>query len=170
MEKIAFGEGRHVVWIAAVDAAFGLGKNGGIPWDYPEDRAFFRGQTMGHVVVMGRRTYDGLRVRPRAGRPMGVLTHRPVGEAGVEVSQDIGTLMAWGLGRSEIVYVAGGATVYEATRPWVTDIVLSRVPGEYGCDVGLDGAFLGRGWTCREERRVGSVRVEHWEREGWGGV
>ena len=56
MEKIAFGEGRHVVWIAAVDAAFGLGKNGGIPWDYPEDRAFFRGQTMGHVVGMGRRT------------------------------------------------------------------------------------------------------------------
>ena len=143
MEKIAFGEGRHVVWIAAVDAAFGLGKNGGIPWDYPEDRAFFRGQT---------------------------IAHRPVGEAGVEVSQDIGTLMAWGLGRSEIVYVAGGATVYEATRPWVTDIVLSRVPGEYGCDVGLDGAFWGRGWTCREEGRVGSVRVEHWEREGWGGV
>lgn len=42
--------------IAAIDEEGGIGKDGGIPWDYPADRKFFRDTTMGHTVVVGRKT------------------------------------------------------------------------------------------------------------------
>lgn len=46
------------VIIAAVDAEGGFGKEGKIPWDYPEDFKWFQQQTKGHICVMGRTTYE----------------------------------------------------------------------------------------------------------------
>lgn len=44
--------------IAAVDLAGGFGKDGKIPWDFPEDFRWFQSQTKGNICVMGRTTYD----------------------------------------------------------------------------------------------------------------
>src|SRR5262245_44331457 len=44
--------------IAAVSRNGVIGKAGKVPWDLPEDRAYFRGATMGHAIIMGRRTWD----------------------------------------------------------------------------------------------------------------
>ncbi len=46
MEPFDLKMGRHLVMIAAIDEAGGIGKDGRIPWDCPEDRAFFKAQTM----------------------------------------------------------------------------------------------------------------------------
>lgn len=43
--------------IAAVDMAGGFGKDGKIPWDFPEDFRWFQSQTKGHICVMGKLTY-----------------------------------------------------------------------------------------------------------------
>ena len=37
-----------------------IGRDGAIPWRLPEDKACFKDVTMGHTVVMGRRTWDSL--------------------------------------------------------------------------------------------------------------
>lgn len=50
--------------IAAVAANGVIGANGGIPWDIPEDRKYFKSLTTGGVVVMGRRTFESI------GRPL----------------------------------------------------------------------------------------------------
>ncbi len=47
-----------VVMIAAMAANRVIGREGKIPWDLPEDRERFRDLTMGHILVMGRRTWE----------------------------------------------------------------------------------------------------------------
>jgi len=47
-----------VVMIAAMAANRVIGREGKIPWDLPEDRERFRTLTMGHILVMGRRTWE----------------------------------------------------------------------------------------------------------------
>jgi len=55
-----------------------IGRDGGMPWELPEDMARFRDLTTGHAVVMGRRTWDALpaRFRPLAGRRNIVVTRQ----------------------------------------------------------------------------------------------
>lgn len=53
--------------IAAMAANRVIGRNGKIPWDLPEDREHFKRLTMGHVIIMGRRTYEEIS-RPLPGR------------------------------------------------------------------------------------------------------
>jgi dihydrofolate reductase len=55
-----------------------IGRSGGIPWQLPEDLLHFRALTMGHTVVMGRRTWESLpaKFRPLPGRRNVVLTHQ----------------------------------------------------------------------------------------------
>lgn len=53
-----------------------IGADGAIPWRLPEDQARFKRITMGHTVIMGRKTWESLpgSVRPLPGRPNIVLT------------------------------------------------------------------------------------------------
>ena len=64
MKAFDLKPGRHLVMIAAIDEASGIGKDGRIPWDCPEDRAFFKAQTRGHPLVVGRRTFESWGSRP----------------------------------------------------------------------------------------------------------
>ena len=50
--------------IVAVAPDMAIGKNGALPWHYPEDLKHFKAVTLGHAVVMGRRTFESI------GRPL----------------------------------------------------------------------------------------------------
>ena len=50
--------------IAAVSSEGVIGRGGSIPWDIPEDRAYFRGLTVGNICIMGRATFESI------GRPL----------------------------------------------------------------------------------------------------
>ncbi len=65
-----------VALVAAVARGGVIGRDGGLPWRLPEDLAHFREVTMGHPVVMGRRTWESLpeRFRPLPGRRNVVVT------------------------------------------------------------------------------------------------
>lgn len=63
-----------MIAIAAVDRNFGIGKNGRLPAEIPADLRRFRSLTTGGVVIMGRKTYEGLPKRPLPGRENIVLT------------------------------------------------------------------------------------------------
>ena len=66
-----------LVWAQSTSGV--IGRGGDIPWRVPEDLARFKEVTMGHSVVMGRRTWESLpaRVRPLPGRRNVVLSRRP---------------------------------------------------------------------------------------------
>ncbi|MEU6122175.1 dihydrofolate reductase [Streptomyces sp. NPDC047123] len=66
-----------LIWAQTVDGV--IGADNGIPWRLPEDMAHFKATTLGHPVVMGRRTWDSLpaRFRPLPGRRNIVVTRAP---------------------------------------------------------------------------------------------
>lgn len=165
MQKVFEITGEAPAMIAAVDEKWGIGRGGEIPWDNPEDRQFFKIQTMGSAVVMGRRTYEGLRVKPLAGRFCGVLSkdeHAAWRCGEVLVDRSLERLCLWGRSRSREVYVAGGASVYRMMMGRARDIFLTRIPGGYGCDVFFPWEAMLRGYVHVEDRAWHGLCIGHW--------
>ena len=128
-----------------------IGRGGDIPWRVPEDLARFKRVTMGHAVVMGRRTWESLPapVRPLPGRRNVVLSRQTDYKAvGAEV---LGSLeQALTIFEAEPqMWVIGGEQVYLLALPLATrcevtevEIDLPRDDGDAVAPV-LDEAWLG---------------------------
>jgi dihydrofolate reductase len=116
--------------IAALTANRVIGHCGKLPWHLPEDFRFFKQTTLGHVVVMGRRTFDSIG-RPLPGRENWVISRGPA-IAGVRMlgnPSDVGETVD---GRT--VYVIGGAAIYEALLPRCSELILTHVHGSWPGD------------------------------------
>ncbi len=124
-----------------------IGRDGGIPWRLPEDMARFKDLTMGHTVVMGRRTWESLppRFRPLPGRRNVVLTRNPRYRAeGADVVVSVEEALAgpdtWVIGGSEIYHLAMPA----ATRCEVTEVDIDLCAGDGDAMAPmLDGSWVG---------------------------
>ena len=121
--------------IAAVASNGVIGRGGGLPWDLPDDRAFFRRTTLGHHVVMGRRTFEETG-KPLDGRVNVVVTrnpeHRPPG-CHVVRTVEAALELARVRGESEI-FVIGGAQVYAAALPFADRMYLTRIERSFEGD------------------------------------
>ena len=116
-----------LVWAQSTSGV--IGRGGDIPWRVPEDLTRFKQVTMGHTVVMGRRTWDSLpaRVRPLPGRRNVVLSRQT--DFTVDGAEVVGSLEA-ALANSKTepeTWVIGGAQIYllalpRATRCEVTEV------------------------------------------------
>ena len=106
-----------------------IGKDGGLPWRLPDDLQHFKALTMGHPVVMGRKTYESIG-RPLPKRRNFVLTRRAGwGADGVETAGGVEELRA--LIRDEKrVFVMGGEAVYAAFLPVADRLYLTQVDTE----------------------------------------
>ena len=65
------------IWAQCLDGVIGDGA--GMPWHLPEDLKHFKAVTMGHPIIMGRRTWEALPKRPLPGRPNHVVSSREAG-------------------------------------------------------------------------------------------
>lgn len=106
--------------LAAVARNGVIGVDGGLPWHLSDDLRRFKARTLGHVLVMGRRTYESIG-RPLPGRTTIVVTRQPLWEAeGVVTAGSVRDALARAAELDGEVFVVGGAQVYaEALR--VTD-------------------------------------------------
>lgn len=108
-------------FIVAVDANWGIGRDGGMLDHLPKDLAFFKEKTMGHVVVMGRKTLESFPGgRPLANRVNIVLTTRsdytaPKGAVCVHSLAELAEQLER-LGRED-VFLIGGGQVYQSLLP-----------------------------------------------------
>lgn len=96
-----------------------IGRDGAIPWQVPEDMARFKELTMGHTVVMGRRTWESLpaRFRPLPGRRNVVISRNPGYRAdGADVTGTLDPALEDG-GQT---WVIGGAEIYHLALPVAT--------------------------------------------------
>lgn len=116
--------------IAAMDEQRGIGRNGVLPWKIPADLKFFKEMTMGHPILMGRTTYQGIG-RPLPGRQTLVLSRTMPREEGVHVLRSLGEIEDLGL---PLVYVCGGTEVYRQMLPRCEALFLTRVNGTYPAD------------------------------------
>ncbi|HTQ18324.1 dihydrofolate reductase [Mycobacterium sp.] len=134
-----------LIWAQSTSGV--IGRGGDIPWRVPEDLAHFKQVTLGHTVVMGRRTWDSLpaRNRPLPGRRNVVLSRRT---DFVADGADVVDSLEQALTEPE-AWVIGGGQIYplalpQATRCEVTevDIDLSRDDDDALAPV-LDETWLG---------------------------
>ena len=127
--------GKRVVLVAAVAQNGVIGNGEDIPWRVPGEQKHFKAFTLGHVLLMGRATYDSIG-RPLPGRTTVVLTRDPDWSAdGVLVAHDVDEALALADGLEGDLMVAGGAQVYAALLPVADEQVLSEVPLEAEGDV-----------------------------------
>lgn len=111
-----------------------IGAKGRLPWHLPEDLALFKRTTMGHPVIMGRRTWDSIG-RPLPGRRNIVVTHNAHWHAeGVERASSLAQALAL-CGREQEAFLIGGAQLYaEALRGRVDGIYLTQIDADFAGD------------------------------------
>lgn len=137
--------------IVAWDRNRVIGKDGGLPWHLPEDLQHFRRLTMGHPIVMGRRTWDSIG-RPLPGRRSIVVTRNPAWSApGCEAAGSLPQALALCAGAPE-VFVIGGAQLFGEALPLARRLYLTQVDAAFEGDVRFPPLDLSA-WTRREHER-----------------
>ncbi len=123
-----------LIWAQTPDGV--IGADNGIPWRLPEDMAHFKATTLGHPVVMGRRTWDSLppRFRPLSGRRNIVVTRNPRWAAeGAESAASVEEALERAAGPSreggapDEVWVIGGGEIYRAALEYATTLMVTEV-------------------------------------------
>jgi len=111
--------------LAAVGANLVIGRDGTMPWHLPQDLAHFKATTMGHTLVMGRRTYNSIG-RALPGRRTIVLTRQGGWHApSVEVAHSLAEALA--LAGPTDVFVVGGSDVYRQALPFADQMLLTEI-------------------------------------------
>lgn len=128
-----------------------IGRDNGLPWKLPDDLRRFKSITIGHTVLMGRRTFETLK-RPLPERRNLVLTRDPHWSApGCELVRSPEEALE-AVGDSGCLFVIGGAQVYLACWRFVNRVELTEVHAVIDGDTRLQG-FDRDAWieTSREE-------------------
>ena len=110
--------------IAAMALNRVIGQGSRIPWHLPEDFKWFKQTTTGHIVVMGRKTFESIG-RPLPNRETIVLSRGGFQYPGVRVVADLAELDP-ARGTREL-FICGGAQLYAAALPLCSDLYLSLV-------------------------------------------
>jgi dihydrofolate reductase len=132
------------ILIAAIDKDGGIGKDGYMPWHYPEDLKLFMRLTMGNTVVMGRKTFEGMFDRghaPLKGRRNIIVTSKVAdyrSRLSAEYSSEQLTfttdLHCADLDLDGKVFYCGGAEIYRQSIETADTIYLTRFAESYNCD------------------------------------
>jgi dihydrofolate reductase len=126
--------------IASMCEGGGLGLQGRLAWNLPEELNYFRQTTTDNIVVVGRATWDSLKVRPLPNRHNIVIskTLRELNGADVCRSIEDAILLAQKTAAGREVFVIGGASIYEQILRHrffrVDRLLLSLIPGSYCVD------------------------------------
>src|SRR5512139_225026 len=113
--------------IAAMSLNRVIGVRNAIPWHLPEDFKWFKSVTTGHVILMGRKTFESIG-RPLPNRMTIVLTRSSNPIAGVQTVSSLDELRDPKLGLTEReIFICGGAQVYREALPFCSDLFLTLV-------------------------------------------
>ncbi len=150
-----------VTIVAAIASNGVIGRDGGLPWRLPEDLARFKRLTMGHVLVMGRRTYDSIG-RPLPGRTTIVVTRQPGWSAdGVEVAAGLDDALSRAAANDQEVFVVGGSQVYAAALPVAHRLALTLVDDCLDGDTYFPDVDWSRWREVRREPHDGFAFVDY---------
>ena len=139
--------------IAALNERGGIGIDNHIPWHLPGDLSRFKKLTMGHHLILGRKTYQSIG-KPLPGRKMIVLSRDPENKlegSRVVASFEEGLNIARDAGESE-AFVIGGAEIYQLALPITDRMYLTRVHTTSQADVYFP-VFDPKNWLkiCEQE-------------------
>jgi|SRR6185295_12423974 len=145
MEPRNEAKARTRIYLVAAVARNGvIGAKGKLPWNLPEDLKHFRKLTIGHPVIMGRRTWESLG-KPLPGRENIVVSRSGGFEApGASVAATLEAAVALCTGEP-VAFVIGGAEIYAAALPLAHGLALTEIHQDY----------------------EGDTRFPDWDRKAW---
>ncbi len=158
-------EREPLVIVAAVARNGVIGREGGLPWHYPEDMRHFRTVTRGHAVIMGRKTYQSMG-RPLPHRRNIVVTRDAHFAAdGCEVVHSLDEAIALARQTDPEPRVIGGAEIYALSLPLATVMYLTEVQRDIEGDTGFPAWDDGT-WRETGRRQSGDLVFRTLVRDG----
>src|SRR5262245_45142445 len=115
---------KHFKAIAAMSENRVIGRGNTIPWHLPEDFQWFKKMTTGHILVMGRKTFESIG-RPLPNRTTIVLSRSGFEFPGVRTVHDLAQIDP--SVEAQEVFVCGGAQIYAQALPRCSDLYLTLV-------------------------------------------
>ncbi|MHC5904307.1 dihydrofolate reductase [Streptomyces sp. S6] len=117
-----------LIWAQTLNGV--IGAAGTIPWRIPEDMAHFKATTLGHPVVMGRRTWDSVppRFRPLPGRRNIVITRDPSWTS--DGADRVGSVPEALQVAGDEVWVIGGGEIYLSALEYATTLSVTEIDTE----------------------------------------
>lgn len=148
-----------------------IGRDGDMPWYVPEDLAHFKEVTRGHPVIMGRRTWESLQVRPLPGR-LNIVVSRGDLElpGGAELAHSVDEALAIAdASGAELVWGIGGATLYnalieQADRIELTELDVAVVGDTHAPAIGDE--FVATAGEWQQSREGATFRFVSYLRQG----
>jgi dihydrofolate reductase len=134
----------RITLIVAMSRNRVIGREGAIPWHLPQELRRFKALTMGHHIVMGRRTWDSIgRLLP--GRTTVIVTRNPALQVpGALIAHSLPHALALGAADSEI-FVIGGAEIFREALGYADRIHLTTVEADIEGDTYMPELDL-TGW------------------------
>lgn len=116
---------RRLKALAAVSLNDVIGVNGKIPWHIPQDFKWFKAMTTGHILLMGRKTYDSIG-KALPGRETFVLSRQPTTLSDATVISQLSELP----NDERTVFVCGGSEIYTQLLPLCSEVYITMVKHE----------------------------------------
>lgn len=120
--------------LVAMDKNQLIGKDNDLPWRLPADLAYFKRVTMGHPIIMGRKTYDSIG-RPLPGRENIIVTRDTSYEAeGCKVIHSIEEIVKMNEQTDQELFVIGGAEIFKEILPYSDRLYITEINEEFEGD------------------------------------
>ncbi|MFB6466105.1 dihydrofolate reductase [Cytobacillus sp. Hz8] len=111
----------------AMDEKRTIGKKNQLPWHLPEDLKYFKRVTMGHPIIMGRKTFDSIG-RPLPGRENMILTRNQDFQIqGCHILHSIEELLAYSRTIEDEIFVIGGAEIFKEVLPIADRLYVTQI-------------------------------------------
>ncbi|HEX3128520.1 MAG TPA: dihydrofolate reductase [Thermoanaerobaculia bacterium] len=130
----------RITLIAALARNRTIGAGNSLPWHLSEDLRRFRRLTTGHVLVLGRKTFESIGSRPLIGRVLVVVSRNGIAsQKNVEGAGSVGEALARAreiaeAGGCDEIFVAGGAEIYRQTLPVADRLQLTLIEEDFPGD------------------------------------
>lgn len=142
-----------IILIAAMAKNRVIGRSNTIPWHIPGEQQRFKAITMGHTLIMGRKTFESIG-RALPGRTTIIISrNREYRAAGCSVAQSFTAAIAL-CPTEDTIFIAGGGEIYREALPLAESIYLSVLDRE------VEGDILFPEFDPRQFRTISTERVE----------
>lgn len=125
-----------VAEIVAVDFNWGIGYKGNLLADIPEDKKYFREMTKGSIVIMGRKTWDSLPIKPLSNRTNYIISRNffPVGGDSHVITFEEAIQIIKSTTKEEKVFIIGGGEIYKLLLPYCDTVYATKIYSRYTAD------------------------------------
>ena len=136
-----------------------IGRGNQLPWRLPEDLRRFKAITMGHPIIMGRRTFESIG-KALPGRRNIVVTSRPLVSPGIQTARDLCEALAFCPEVEGERFVIGGSRLFAEALPRADRIYLTLVHAKIAGDVYFPSFDLDRDFHVEERTGLKSEGPE----------